>query len=331
MSNSSFRISSESAWGTVLTSGWRSIEASDDGWETEQDRKSYRGLSAARGAPSSRRRRTAKQKSSGPLKVPAMSNGLGIVLRTAASTAASALHSGGTLAYDETFTWTADGTPLNRSLTIEKIVDRYDGTFDQIQHPGARCTGFKMSQAIDDWLRYEFAFDAKLTAASDAVTSRTVTAVDPELIFGWQDLTTLTLTPSGGSPTAIAVDAFEVDLPAEFDTEKWVLGGSRLQPKRKGQPQPTGKFSMDLQTIDWFTGYQAGTQYALSAVWTGPTAIEDTTYPTLTLTIPVLEFTGSEPQASVDDNTKQDMPFVILDNGTDPVVSLVQVTSDAAL
>ena len=44
--------------------------------------------------------------------------------------------------------------------------------------------------------------------------------------------------------------------------------------------------------------------------------------------LPAIRFTGEDPELSESDRTMQNLPFEVLDNGTDPVCRITIVTSD---
>lgn len=423
----------EASWGTVPGSGWRALEVNVDGHKTSQEVLQHKGLRSARSAPSASGRRIVKQKATGSIEVPGFSNGLGIFLRAAASTASSGVHSGGTDAYDQVYEWTtgpASGT--GKSITTEIYRDRRSGTFDVWTYSGGRVTSLEIGQTLDQLLQFKFAVDYKAAVRQGVNPTRSETEVDADLVYAWPDAT-ITLTPVGGSGTAECVQSFTLTLPNELDVDDWCLkagvsevqtitksgtwsggtftltvlgattaaiaydanaatiqtaietagvpaayvtasGGpigstpltltysdtlgnvteatintgsvtgstpgasvstgtagvssSRHEPMRTGTPAPTGTLAWKYQGPAYYDAFVAGTEYALTAVWQGDVAIEGTTYPSLTIEIPSLFFTGDDPEISPDSPTVQNLPFEVTDNGTDPVCTITVVTSD---
>lgn len=330
MSNGYLLFSSESTWGTVPGSGWRSIEASSDGHKTAQEYLQHKGLRAGRAAPSVDGRRIVKQKGTGTIEVPGFSNGLGILFRAAASTAASAVHSGGTDAYDQVYTWTDVGVPENRSITTEVYRDRRSGTFDAYTYYGGRVVSLEIGQTLDALLNFKFNMDYKGVTRQSVLPTRTPTEVTAVLVYAWPDAT-ISFDPVGGDPAVEeCVASFNLTIPNELDVDDWCLkqGTSRHQPTRKAAPSPTGEITWKYQDPTYYDAFVAGEIFSLTATWEGTTAIEGSTMPSLTIEVPAVAFTGDDPEITVDNPTMQSMPFEVLDNGTDPAVTITIVTSD---
>lgn len=331
MSNGYPLFASETTWGTVPASGWRSLEASSDGHKTSQEYLQHKGLRAGRAAPSVSGRRIVKQKGTGTIEVPGFSNGLGIFFRAAASTATSGVHSGGTLAYDQVYTWTDAGIPENRSISTEFYRDQRDGDFDAYTYSGGRCVSLEIGQTLDALLNFKFNMDYKAVLRQTSLPTRTPTEVAADLIYAWPDAT-ITLTPDGGSGVDECVSSFTLTIPNELDVDDWCLkaGTTRHQPTRMGTPAPTGEIMWKYEDPTYYDAFVAGDIFNVSASWVGGTVIEDTTYPSLTIDLGAIAFTGDDPEITPDAATTQSMPFEVLDNGTDPAVSITFVTSDAA-
>jgi hypothetical protein len=329
MSNGHAIFSKEVSWGTTPSTGYRELEVNSDGHKTEREILTHRGLRSAGSAPRATGRRIQKQKGTGTIEVPGFSNGLGILMRTAASTAASAVHSGGTLAFDQTYTWTGAGVPADRSVTAELYRDRENGTFDAYTYSGGRCTQLEIGQDLAGLLQFKFGMDYKSVVRQVSLPSRSAVEVTPDLIYGWEDAQ-IRLVEVGGSLTARCMESFNLTIPNELDVDNWCLnrGTTRHQPLRKGLPAPSGTMKWKYQDPVFYDAFVAGTQFEVVADWIGTTAIEDTTFPGLTISLACIEFSGDDPEVTVDDYTTQDLPFVVLDNETDPAVSMVFVTSD---
>lgn len=235
---------SESTWGTVASS-FRALEVNTDGHKTTQGEPlRHKGLRAARSAPSSVGRRVVKQKGTGTIAVPGYSNGLGIFLRAAASTAAST--NTGTLSYTQVYEFTT-GPPSNRSITTELYRDRRSGTFDVWTYLGGRVAQLDIGQTLDDFLQFTFAMDYKSVVRQGVNPTRSETEVVPDLIYAWLDAT-ITLTPVGGSGTAECVNSFSLSLPNELDVDDWCLkaGVSEVQTITKSGTWSGGTFTLTV-------------------------------------------------------------------------------------
>ena len=65
-------------------------------------------------------------------------------------------------------------------------------------------------------------------------------------------------------------------------------------------------------------------------ICTKGTAIEGAYYPFFHVTMPVCKWTGSTPVASLDDLTTIELPFTVLDNGTDAAVTITYQTNSGS-
>lgn len=325
----SIRVAAETTYGTVPASGWREYEFTSDDHNATQETLQHRGLRRASGAPRVSGRRIIDKGGSGTLPIPAMDTGLGLLLRAAASTASSGVVSGGTDAYEQVFTWTDAGPPSNRALSVEPYRARLNGTSDAYTFRGGRVTQLEIGQNIDEHLMFTLTMDYVGAARQASDPGRTVTEVIPDFIYAWRDVN-ITLTPDGGSGTVECFESFSLTFPLGMDTEAWCLkrNAAKEQPQRTTLPVPTGSLNGRYIKPEFYDAWRAGTIYSLEAEWEAPTAIEDTTKPTLRVEIPAIAWTGEDPKAAVAGPTMQNLPFEVLDNETDPVMTITYITAD---
>ncbi|WCO67875.1 phage tail tube protein [Iamia majanohamensis] len=332
--NARFLFAKESTYGTAPASGWRQIEVATDDHKARplDDSLTYRGIAPARGAPSVASVRVNDfMGGEGTIDVPAMANSQGLFWRAAASTSASAVVSGGTDAYEQVYEFDGTSAPTGTSLSTEVYRDRRDGTLDAYTFTGGKVTQVDISQDTSGHVMLKFAMDYLDAQRQGSLPSRSETTPDPGFLYAWPDAT-ITLTPDGGSDADECLQSFELSLPLGLDLEDWCIksGTPRHEPTRKETPAPTGAVNWKYQAPTYYDAFKAGTIFTLSAYWEGPTAIEDTTYPSLKIDVPAIRFTGEDPQVSVDNPTMQNLPFQVLDNDTDPPVTVTIITSDTA-
>lgn len=326
MANSSVIVAAQSVWATPATSGWREIEVSEDGHKTRTKPLDYKGIRSATGAKTVRNYRQVIEGGDGTISVPGFSNGLGILLAPFFDSAASTLHSGGTLAHDQTFLWGADGPPAAANICTVARRERRSGTLDDYKYPGGRGVTLELTQDIDANLLFKLTYDYREPIRAN-LSSPSITQVEADLIYNWADAT---ITLDG---TAECVESFNLTLPTGIDVEDKCIkrGDTRHTPLRKGTPEPTGTLNWKYNDPKYYDAFISGEPMPLVANWQGPVAIESTTFPSLTISLGAIRFTGEDPEISVDNPTMQNLPFEILDNEDDPVVEMVFVTSDSAL
>lgn len=326
MANSSLIVAPQSTWGTAATSGWRELEVASDGHKTRSKPMDYKGIRSSTGAKTVNNFRQVIEGGDGVIDIPGFSNGLGILFACFFDTAASAVHSGGTDAYDQTFTWGPDGPPANRNITTVVRRERRGGTVDDYRYPSGRGVQLELTQDIDGNLLWKFTFDYDKPVRSN-LSSPSITQVAADLIYNWADAT---ISLDGDTE---CIESFGLTLPTGVDVADKCIkrGANRHVPMRKGTPEPTGTLTWKYNDPVYYDAFVSGEPMPLTASWQGPVPIEGSTYPSLTISLGAIRFTGEDPEISVDNPVMQNLPFEILDNEEDPVVEMVIVTSDTAL
>jgi len=329
VSNGYVLVATESVYDTAPASGYRELPVTADGHKTRQDVLSTPTIRPAASAPSMLDMTLINKGATGSLSTLGYANGLGILLRAAATTAASEELVPGGDAYEQVFTWGAGGPPIGRSLTTEIYRDRRNGTLDAFTYTGGKVTELQVTQSNDGHLALVFGMDYAKATLTTPTPSRTPTAIVPDWTYSWRDAQ-ITLTPDGGSPATECVDSFGLTLGNALDVEEWCIkrGTGRHEPTRSQTPEPTGTINWRYQSPTYYSAFVAGTVFSLEADWQGPVAIEGSTYPSLTIEIPAIRFTGEDPELQVSGSTMQNLPFAVLDNGTDPACTITYVTSD---
>lgn len=330
MSNGYAIFAKEGTYNTAPASGWREIEVKTDGHKTKREPLIYSGIRQRRAAPAASGRRMIDKGAEGSIEVGAFANGLGIFLRAGASTASSALVGGSSVAYKQTYTWTAAGVPVANSFSSEFWRDRRDGTLDVFTYTGGKVTTVELSSDLDAHVMWKLGVNYAHGKRTSPAPTRTPTLVTPDFIYAWPD-GTHTLTPSGGSPTDLGISSYSVTLPNELDTEDYQLKASapKATPTVKAQREPSGSLSWRYDDPAYYDGFLAGQQFSLVSVWQSTDYIDsdEEIYASMTVTIPCIEFSGDDPELS-DDRTMQTLPFSILDDGANPAVKVEIVTTD---
>ena len=79
-----------------------------------------------------------------------------------------------------------------------------------------------------------------------------------------------------------------------------------------------------------YEAYVAGSTFKLEFIAAQSTAIAGSYYPTFKVTLPVCVFTGSTPTASLSDLTTIELPFTVLDDGSNAAVKIEYQSTDTA-
>jgi len=314
-------IGVESTYGTPVTPT-RSFEAKADGFKTSREAIESVGMRAAMHTVRSDRRVWQNFGSEGTIEVDVLNKGMGMLFRTMLTEAASApVQQAATAAYLGTFNSAADAP--SKSLTVQVIRPQTGGTNTPFTHHGAVATGWKLSQAIEDFLVLSVDYDCEdVDTVTAAATAAYPSSASP---FHWgQCVVTV-----GG--VAMDVRSFEFTADLGLKTNRRYLRGSDLkkQPIRGARPTYTGKLEADFDATTRYDEFVAGTVTSLVATWTG-TLIASSYYNLVRLTLPAIQWTGESPEASTSDLSMQPLPFKVLHDGSNPAVKLEYQSTDTA-
>lgn len=333
MANSSLIVAPETGgWGVVPTTGWRELEVLSDGHKTRTADSTYRGIRSGTGAPTSRNRRRYVEGGDGTIEVGGFSNGLGILNATVFETSSSVVHPDGEDAHVQTFRWGIGAAPTSKSVAVElRRLRKGTTTLDAYTHSGGRAVQMEVTCDVDGNLGFKYVMDYKNVVRQPSLPARTIAEVEPDVVYNWRDAT-ITI---AGEP--VCIKSFGLTLPTGIDVDDkcMIRDDNRHVPTRKGTPAPTGTMQWDYGSPEFYDAFINAEELALEATWLGPVAIEgedeDAIFPGLTISLGAICFSGDSPEISIEEATKQALPFDILDNETDYVVEMVNVTSDAAL
>ena len=86
----------------------------------------------------------------------------------------------------------------------------------------------------------------------------------------------------------------------------------------------------EFSALTNFNKFINGTIFKLEFIATMGTAIEGAYYPFFHVTMPAVKFTGTTPVASLDDMTTIELPFTVLDNGSDAAITIPYQSTDTS-
>ena len=159
------------------------------------------------------------------------------------------------------------------------------------------------------------------------------------------DVVHVTMAPSSTSPfpfTTVAIEIDDsavtnvtgatIDLALGMDTARRFLQGSATkgQPKRSSVPEYSGTLTAEFASLSDYNNFIGGSSHKVEIIATQTTAIDTGLYPYVHITCPAVRFEGSSPQASLDGLTTIELPFKILDNGTDAAVTVATQSTDTS-
>lgn len=320
--DTAIHVGVESTYGTPA-SLTRSFEGKADTFKRENERIKSVGFRSGMEGIRSDRVVTVNMGGAGSLELDVLTKGFGMLLKSLLGGAVAPTQQGVTTAYIQTYTSTADGP--SQSLTIQTVRSEVGGTTQQFTHHGCVVTGWTLENSPGGLLTLNLDFDFEDVDTSTAAGTPTYPA--STVPFDWtQAAITLNATP---------LHALEFSLQADLGlkTDRRYLRGSALkkQPVRAAVPTYTGNLVVDFEDDSRYAEFAAGTVVGpLVATWTGAVIDAPHAYE-VEVTIPALQWTGESPEASLDDLTSQPLPFEVLDNGTDPMVTITYQSTDTAI
>ena len=260
----------------------------------------------------------------GSIEMDVMDKGLGLLLQHALGTASGPTQQGSTSAYLQTHA-TSDSLPTG-SYTVQ--VSRVDnsGTLRTFTYEGSQITGWNISQELGAATSMTFNFDSEneQTSTGEATPSY-ITSTDPYVF------TEAAIEINDSAITSFTSFSIDGDLGAKTDRRFLAGSATKSQPKRSSVPSYTGTVSGEFASLTQYAAFVAGTTFKLEFICTKGTAIEGAYYPFFHVTMPVCKWTGSTPVASLDDLTTIELPFTVLDNGTDAAVTITYLSTDTSV
>lgn len=232
----------------------------------------------------------------------------------------------------KTYTYEIGDPASLASMTIQTGVADIGGTVRRMDATGCFVSEFSLSNSVDEILQGSFTIDGRdYTPSASAVTSASyATGTEP-------------LTFAGGSVsldgTVTPVRSFEVSVAHGIDLERYQINSTTLKsrPIRNAMTEITGtvelEFGQGTSATTWATSslvdkYRAGTTIAVLASWTGSTAITGSDYPSLGVNLDNCIITAATPTIEGPEIIVMSVEFMALDDGTDPPIELVYVSSE---
>ena len=315
-------VGKETTYGTKASTWTRAYEGKADSFKRNQEALESVGFRAGMETVRSDRRRQINMGGEGGLEIDVLSKGFGLLLQGMLGTVSGPTQIGATTAYTTTAISSADDP--DDAFSVQVLRTDSAGTQRVFTHLGSVITGWELKQEVNGLANVNLNFDFQDVNTSEAAGTPSYPA--SALPYDW----TQCVVSIGGSP----VDVRTISLSGELGmkTDRRYLKGSALkaQPKRAAVPSFTGNIELDMVSLALYANFVAGDIVPITFVWTGAN-ISGAEYHKVTVTLASCQFDGSSPEASLDDLTSQALPFKVLDNGTDPAVSVAYISTDTSL
>lgn len=223
--------------------------------------------------------------------------------------------------YRQTFTPHARGL-RGESLTVQANVPDSEGFDQPFTFPGSKVIAATLGIALDGYLMFTPTFDAKTAEVATALATPSYTSGMSMYPF---NLVAVTV---GGS--AVDISAADVTWTNAVDVARRFLGNTKKEPLANARFGVAGNLAGEFHNRDAYDAWVAGTVLPITIIATGATMAGSASPYLMSLTLPACKYTGSAPQVGGPAIIQQPRPFRVLDNGSDPVYTLLYDTLDAA-
>jgi len=324
-----FQLGVESTYGTFATPT-RAFEAKGDTWKLEQDDLPSVGMRPGMQGAYDDRLKTIIMGATGTLQFDVLTKGAGLLLQAMLGSTTGPTQLGATAAYKSTHTTATADPGISYSVQMQRV-DTGD-TLRAFTYLGAVVTSWKLSHSVPGLLVADIDFDARTSNTSEAAAS----AVSPTgaASFDWTQCA-VTI-DSGGGAAEFCVESVEIEADLGMKTDRRLMcsasAGLKKQPRRAAVPSFTGTLVGEFEDLTEYALFTAGTLCDIVVTWTGA-EIDPNPYDyELKVTMPSCKFMGdANPEASLDDITKQPLPFKAYYDGSNPMCTVEYTSTDTAL
>lgn len=320
-------VKKETTYGTRVapTQFW---EFESEGGQRQQKYLESRQLRAGRFFQSSSRRALTTHDAQVTLAGEFPNKGGGFLLDLLHGNSVTPVQQTTTTAYLQTHNVTGDP---NKSATIQVGKPSANGTVNPFDYVGCMVTSANFACAIDDWLKFNFTFDAQ-----DEQTNQTLaTASYPTALESFhfeQCSVSVNGVTQDLATTGALVKGFSLDLSLPRATERYGLRSTALKAKPilNDYTPGSGSLSFEFDDMTQYGLFTAGTKVPVVITFTS-SSLAGTGNPfALTFTMSSCQFTGTTPAVGGPDILSFDAPFSILDDGTNPPVAITYMSTDTA-
>lgn len=259
----------------------------------------------------------------GDLELPVMTKGFGLVFKHCLGTVATSTPGGATLTRDHKCTV----GPLD-GLAWTVQVGRTDvgGTTRAFTYSGCKVASWELKHDLNSMLMCTLTLDAMSEVTNVGLASASYpTAIVP---FAF---TRGVISVAG---TEVPIIDWDLKTDNNLATDRYFIRSTTPATKKEqlegaGIRTSTGNLTAEFTDLTLYNLFVSGTQSSITLVYTGTTAIESTFFPTITITIDKVVFTGETPTVDGPDLLKQSLPFEVVDaTAADGPVAITVRTSD---
>ena len=323
----------ESTYATASI-GTRGAYSSSDGWEDEVQVIEIDGARAGREVMMPNQTLHVQTGGTGRIETGVTLDGMSLLCKHLLNTG-TANNVTDTTGKKFTMPSATDGPSNSYTVWVRRVAT--DGKKHSTTYTGAVPTGFTLTQAMAAALQLavEYDFAASSTEVGASPTGEPTPVYSTSRYYAWQDLAVTV-----GAQKLGTVTNLEIAVDNNLDTDRRYLKASvvKSQPIRTGVPTIGGTITahLDDNAKTLVDAWIKGTSMKLVAVWTAAdtniatSPNTKTVRPSVTVTFPLVKFTGSTPQMSLDTLTEVTLPFSAVMPTSGHAMTLDIVASDTS-
>lgn len=309
-------LAEESTWGTIVTPT-RFVEFVSESLEKRKTIATSNGIRSGRRYGGSGRR-IARHDAGGQITVEVARAGFGVFFKHLLGNVVTANPVG--TVYTHTIT---PGTLLGKGLTIQKGIEKPDGTVQAFTYEGCKVVAAELSIAQDGLLMCTFDIDSQQETTATALASATYTT---PVVFTYSEGTLKKDTVAVASVRSVP----SLRIQNNLNVERFFLGNTGLKEEPINTPFDVLNGSLDVEfrnLTDFYNAFSADTELELELGFVGG-VIEGAHNYEFKVTLTNVRLEGETPKITGPELVYQSIPFVGLDDATNPAVTVFIKTTD---
>lgn len=319
-----FGFAEESTYGTIVTPN-RFLEFVNESLERRQQTAVSNGIKSGRRYGGQGRRIT-RSDAGGSVGFEVAQAGFGLFFKHLLGSVATAQPdaTNDPTVYEHTFT---PGTLTGKSLTLQKGVEKPDGTVQAFTYEGSKVVSAEFSNDQDGLLMLDLEFDCEAESTATALAAASYTT---PTVFTYSEGSL----EIDDSVLANVRSVGSLGIQNNLLTERYFLGNSGLKSEPINVPFDTigGSLDVEFQNLtNFYNLFTADTAAKLELIYIGGVIAGGTgsfNYE-LHITIADVRFEGETPKISGPELVYQNIPFIGLDPSSGDAVTILYRTTDS--
>jgi hypothetical protein len=318
-------IKKETTYGTPVAVD-RFYDAASEGMKVETQPITYRSFRSP--VQQGSLRTQVVRGAGGPFQVPVTRKGMGILLQQVFGSSASA-QVGGTAEYTQTHTLDETNWGKGMHATIQVGRSQTGGTVTPFTYDGCKVIKATFTCETDGFLLLDVTWACRygVHEGASALALQTASYIADNPPFAWHEAT-VTI-----NSVERILKSWSLDIDKTKDLERYGLGSvTRREPLTSGAWALTGNIDVEFENITDYETFIDGSQIPLNVNFATLVDEIETGVPfEIDFDMPAIVYDGDTPVIGGEGLIRQPLPYMVVDNGTDAPITVVQSTSDTAL